>query len=289
MTIGTACATWFDGRWNEGNTPVLGAADHGAWLGTMVFDGARSFEGVVPDLDLHCGRVVRSAEIMGMKAPLESGEIEELILEGVDRFENETALYLRPMIWSREGLANLIEPNPEETALAICLEALPLAGLGDVALTLSPFRRPPPDAALNEAKASCHYANNARVIRDARQRGFANGISLDQEGHVAETGSTNLFIVRDGVVETPAPNGTFLNGITRQRVIGLLRDDGVDVREVSLTPGDLTEADEMFVTGNANKVTPVTRYEQKQFSGTAMGQRARNLYWEFSHQTRSAA
>lgn len=289
MTIGTACATWFDGRWNEGNTPVLGAADHGAWLGTMVFDGARSFEGVVPDLDLHCQRVVRSADIMGMKPPVGAPEIEALILDGVNRFGKETSLYLRPMIWSREGLANLIEPDPEETEMAICLEALPLAKPGDLALTLSPFRRPPPDAALNEAKASCHYANNARVIRDARQRGFANGISLDQEGHVAETGSTNLFIVRDGVVETPVPNGTFLNGITRQRVIGLLREDGVEVREVSLTPADLMDADEMFVTGNANKVTPVTRYEQKSLSGTGTGQRARNLYWQYSHQTRNAA
>ena len=75
---------------------------------------------------------------------------------------------------------------------------------GPLALTVSPFRRPPPDAALCEAKAACHYPNNARIVREARARGFQNALSLDQEGNVAETASTNVFLVRDGVVMTPA-------------------------------------------------------------------------------------
>ena len=95
-----------------------------------------------------------------------------------------------------------------------------MRGPGPLALTVSPFRRPPPDAALCEAKAACHYPNNARIVREARARGFQNALSLDQEGNVAETASTNVFMVRDGVVLTPVANGTFLNGITRQRVIG---------------------------------------------------------------------
>ena len=79
MALGGSILTWFEGRWHAGNVPILGAADHGAWLGTMVFDGARAFEGVTPDLDLHCARLIRSAEAMGLAAPLDARAIEALM------------------------------------------------------------------------------------------------------------------------------------------------------------------------------------------------------------------
>ena len=81
--FGGSILTWFDGRWHAGNLPVMRAADHGTWQGTLVFDGARAFEGVTPDLDLHCDRVIRSAEAMGLAAPLGAREIEALIREGI--------------------------------------------------------------------------------------------------------------------------------------------------------------------------------------------------------------
>ena len=218
MALGREQLTWFDGRWHDGNLAVMGAADHGTWQGTLVFDGARAFEGVTPDLDLHCARLIRSAEAMGLAPPLAAGEVEALVRDGIRRFGGDRPLYLRPMMWSREGSPALIDALPESTVLAVCLEDLPFRAPGPLALTVSPFRRPSPDAALCEAKAACHYPNNARIIREARARGFQNALSLDQEGQVAETASTNVFLVRDGVVLTPAPNGTFLNGITRQRV-----------------------------------------------------------------------
>jgi branched-chain amino acid aminotransferase len=289
MAIGESCATWAEGRWHDGNAPILGAADHGTWLGTMVFDGARSFEGATPDLDLHCARLIRSAGIMGLAPPVGAEEIEALCIEGIARFAPDRALYLRPMMWSREGSPGLIDPLPDATGFALCLEELPMRPRPQMSLTVSPWRRPPPDAALNAAKASCHYPNNARVLRDARARGFDNALSLDQQGNVAETASTNAFLVRDGVVRTPVPNGTFLDGITRQRVIALLREDGVTVEETTLTVEDFAAAEEIFLTGNASKVTPVTRFEQRTLPSTAMGLRARALYWDYAHQTRRAA
>jgi branched-chain amino acid aminotransferase len=126
-------------------------------------------------------------------------------------------------------------------------------------------------------------------VRDARARGFDNALSLDQEGNVAETASTNVFLVKGGVVMTPAPNGTFLNGITRQRVIALLREDGVAVEETSLGVADFATADEIFLTGNANKVTPVTRFEDRELAPGPLAARARALYWDFAHQARKAA
>ncbi len=289
MAIGTECVTWYEGRWQKGNTPILGAADHASWLGTMVFDGARAFDGAAPDLDLHCARLIRSAEIMGLAPRTDPDELVTLCLEGVRKLGATRPLYLRPMMWSREGGASMIEPDPASTAFAICIEDLAFMAPGPFSLTLSPFRRPSADAAMNEAKASSHYANNGRIIREARARGFNNALSLDQEGYVAETGSTNVFLVKDGLVRTPVPNGTFLNGITRQRVIALLRQDGYAVEETRLLPEDFADADEIFVTANAQKIVPVTRYESRELPSTATGLHARSLYWDYAMQTRKAA
>ncbi len=268
----------------------MGAADHGTWQGTMVFDGARAFEGVMPDLELHAARIVRSASSMGMDPVMQGPEIAALIREGVGRFAPGSELYLRPMMWSTEATEALIDAQPGSTAMAICIEDLPMPDpVNGLALTVSPFRRPRQDTALTEAKAACLYPNNARIVRDARARGFHNALSLDLEGHVAETASTNVFAVRDGVVTTPVPNGTFLAGITRARIIELLRGDGLEVLETAMSVADFEVADEIFVTGNAAKVMPVTRFEARDLPYGLVSQRARALYWDFAHQMPEAA
>lgn len=283
MALGTVARTWFQGKWHEGNLPILGAADHGTWQGTLVFDGARAFEGVTPDLEPHCARVARSARAMGMDPVMEGPEIAALIREGIKRFAPGAALYLRPMMWSTEASPALIDAEPGSTAFAICLEDLPMPEPSGLSLTVSPFRRPRQDTALTEAKAACLYPNNARIIADARKRGFNNALSLDLDDHVAETASTNVFMVRDGVVFTPVPNGTFLAGITRARVIGLLREAGHEIVETSLSVSDFHQADEIFLTGNASKVMPVTRFEERDLPIGPVMRKARTLYWEFAH------
>ena len=283
MAVGSASITWFEGRWHEGNLPVIGAADHAAWLGSAVFDGARQFEGVRPDLDLHSARIIRSAKAMGMVPPVDAATVQGLLEEGCKMFPPEAALYLRPMMWARESGPGIIELVPESTGFSLCIEVLPMPAPGAFSLTVSPYSRPRPDMALTEAKAASLYANNGRIMADARARGFSNALSRDPEGNVAETASTNVFMVRDGVVFTPVPNGTFLNGITRQRVIGLLRADGVEVVETTLRVEDFHKADEIFVTGNIAKVMPVARFEERVFAATPMGLRARALYWDHAH------
>ena len=289
MAFGSRILTWFDGRWNEGNTPILGAADHGTWQGTLVFDGARAFEGVTPDLDLHCQRIVRSARAMGMEPVMEADEIEAITREGVAKYAPDAALYLRPMLWSTEASPALVDAIPDSTRMAICIEDMPLTEPGNLALTVSPYRRPRQDTALTEAKAACLYPNNGRIVREARARGFHNALSLDLEDHVAETASTNVFMLRDGVVLTPVPNGTFLAGITRARTIQLLRDAGVTVEEASLTVEDFHQADEIFITGNANKVMPVTRFEDRDLPYGEIARTARRLYWDYAHSRAEAA
>lgn len=272
--------TFFRGQWLEGNAPLLGAMDHATWLGSLVFDGARAFEGVMPDLDLHCRRVVRSAEALGLAPTHDSEAVLDLALEGVRRFPAGTPLYIRPMFFARDGF---VAPMPETTEFALTVNEEPLPGTEGGSAALVSRRKPGPEMAPMMAKAACHYPQAGLAVLEAKRRGFGNAIVLDPLGHVAEFATANLFFARDGVVATPAANGTFLNGITRQRVIALLRADGVPVEERAVRPDEVLAADEVFSTGNYGKVQPYTRIEARDLQPGPFYARARTLYWDYAH------
>ncbi|HEX4113979.1 MAG TPA: branched-chain amino acid aminotransferase [Stellaceae bacterium] len=276
--------TFLDGDWHEGNVPIMGARSHAAWAGTSVFDGARAFEGVTPDLDLHCARVNRSAATM-MLAPLVPVEQwVALAKDGIARFDQNAALYLRPFYWAEAAGFSSIVPGADSTRWCLTIyEAAMAKPNSGLAITLSPYRRPTQDSAPLEAKAGCLYPNNARAMAEAHARGFDNCLMLDQNGHVAELAIANIFMAKDGTLFTPAPNGTFLDGITRRRVIGLLGADGIDVVEESLRYADFAAADEIFATGNLHKVQAVTRIDDRALQPGPMFRRARELYWAFAH------
>ncbi len=150
-------------------------------------------------------------------------------------------------------------------------------------ITLSPYRKPSLECMPVDAKAGCLYPNNARALIEANARGFANCVMFDQIGNVAELATANLFVGKDGVVYTPAVNGTFLNGITRQRVIRLLREAGVSVVETTLNFRDVQNADEIFSSGNYSKVMPVNRIDERSLQPGPLYRKARELYWDFAH------
>jgi len=150
-------------------------------------------------------------------------------------------------------------------------------------VALSPFRRPTLDTMPVNAKAGCLYPNNARALFEARSRGFDNVLMCDVLGNVAELATANVFLAKDGTVFTPAANGTFLAGITRQRVIGLLREAGTAAIETALTYRDFETADEIFSTGNYSKVVPVTRIGERSLQPGPFYRKARELYWAFAH------
>lgn len=275
--------TWFEGDWHEGNYPILGSADHGTWLGTMVFDGARYFDGVAPDLDLHCARVNNSCRALGMNPVLSDGKILELAQEGVKKFKGDTALYVRPMCWSLEAGNVTVDADPESTAFALCIEAMPLPPeTAQSTLTTTSFTRPTLASAVTNAKASCLYPNNARMLQEAKAKGFGNVISTDALGNVAETATSNIFMVKDGEYFTPIPNGTFLNGITRQRVIKLLRDAGETVHETVLQLDHFRNADEIFMTGNYSKVSSASKFEDRELGYGEKTKLARKIYFEWA-------
>jgi len=271
---------YLDGQWLSGNPLLMAVWSHAVWMGAAVFDGARAFEGVTPDLDLHCERAVRSAAALGLKSPMSAGQIREILLEGVAKFPKGTPLYLRPFLWSEDGW---MAPDPASTRICISVVEAPMPEPKGFSASVSRWRRPSPETAPTDAKAVCLYAQAGRASAEARSRGFDEAIMLDPLGNVAEFSASNLWIAKDGAAHTPVPNGTFLNGITRQRVIKLLRKAGIAVHERTLTVKEVLEADEVFSTGNYGKVLPVTRVEDRHLQPGPIYQRARELYWEFAH------
>jgi branched-chain amino acid aminotransferase len=271
---------FIDGSWVGGNPPLMRAFDHATWLGGGVFDGARAFEGVTPDLDLHCERAVRSARNMGLKSPLSAGEIEEIVRDGIAQFPKDAQLYIRPFMWSTDGW---MAPDPASTRICISLTLTPLPVPSGTKVCLSRFRRPSAETAPTDAKAVCLYAQAGRASGEAHERGFDDGIMLDPLGNVAEFSTANLWIAKDGAAITPTPNGTFLNGLTRQRVIQLLTKAGIPVYERTLKFEDVKGADEVFSTGNFGKVMPMIQVEDRKLEIGPIFKKAREHYWEFAH------
>lgn len=283
MATGTNIRTFFNGRWHDGDVPIMSAADHGAWLGSGVFDGARMVDGLTPDLEAHCARVNRSAEALMLTPTVSTAEMVDIAREGLSAYDKGAAVYIRPMYWGINGDLTAIVPDADQTGFALCLEEIPMAPPEAAAtLTRTRFRRPVLEDAVVNAKAGCLYPNNARMLVEARSRGFANALVADAMGNVAETATANIFMVRDGEVLTPIPNGTFLAGITRARHIANLRAEGVTVTETVLGFADFEEADEVFMTGNMNKITPVTAFDDRQYQVGPVTRRARDLYWDWA-------
>jgi branched-chain amino acid aminotransferase len=239
--------------------------------------------GLTPDLDLHCARVNGSAIAMALTPTCAPELMLDLIREGLRAYSPDAAVYIRPMYWGIDVDEAGIGPSAEKTGFAICLEEIAMPAL-DAATTLTRtrFRRPILENAVCNAKAGALYPNNARMLAEARSKGFANALVADAVGNVAETATANIFFVKGSTVFTPIPNGTFLAGITRQRHIANLRADGVEVVEKIVTFEEAAQADEAFLTGNFSKIMPVKCFNDTVYSSQQMAARARRLYWDWA-------
>ncbi|MBC6440259.1 MAG: branched-chain amino acid aminotransferase [Rhodospirillales bacterium] len=272
--------TYHQGSFHEGNPMIMGPLDQSFWFATMIFDGARAFDGVMPDIERHCQRCLNSAQVMGMEPKETVEDLVELAGDMARRFPSDKQLYIRPTYWS--GQSDSLWEVADLTRFLMVLEVAPMEEPTGFSTCLSELRRPAPDMAPTLAKASCLYPTSGDAVRRARAKGFDNAVMLDFEGNVAEFATSNLFFAKDGQVHTPADNKTFLAGITRKRVISLLQDAGYDVVERSVTYDEVTQADEVFSTGNYSKVIPVTRVDDRDLQPGPVYRKARELYFEFA-------
>jgi branched-chain amino acid aminotransferase len=287
MATGTNIKTYYDGAWHDGDRMVINAADHGAWLGTTVFDGARLFDGLSPDLEKHCARINRSAEALMITPTVSTEDMVAMVREGLASYARNQPVYIRPMYWALAGDELGIVPRAGATGFAISLEEIPMAPPETATtLTRTRFRRPVLEDNVVNAKAGCLYPNNARMMVEARAKGFGNALVADAIGNVAETASANVFMVKDGEVFTPVPNGTFLAGITRERHMINMRADGMQVHEAVLSFDDFHDADEVFLSGNMMKVTPVAAFDETVYevgaNANPVTRRVREMYWDWA-------
>ena len=283
MVMGTNIRTYFDGTWHNGDLSIMKAADHGSWLGTTIFDGARYFEGVAPDLRNHCARANRSAAALMLTPTVTTDDMVQIVWEGLAAYPKTSAVYIRPMYWGIDcGLGGIV-PKEGSTGFAISLEevAMPSAATAET-LTTTQFRRPVLESNVTNAKAGCLYPNNARMLAEANAKGFNNALVADIMGNVAETASANVFMAKDGELFTPIANNTFLAGITRARHMENLRADGIKVHETILTFDDFRGADEVFLSGNYSKVTPVSEFDGTHYQMGPLTKRARETYWDWA-------
>ena len=207
----------------------------------------------------------------------------EIIWEGLGRYPADATVYIRPMYWALDGGELGILPKAGATGFAISLEEIPMPDpTKTVRLTTTSFRRPVLADNVVNAKAGCLYPNNARMLLEAKTKGFDNALVADAMGNVAETATANVFMVRDGVVYTPIPNGTFLAGITRARHIKNLRENSIVVIETVLSFDDFRRADEVFLTGNLQKITPVSAFDEITYEIGPISQIARDIYWDWA-------
>lgn len=271
--------TYTDGAWHEGNPPMFGPMTHALWMASVVFDGARAFQRLAPDLDRHCQRAIDSALAFGMTPGVTAAEIEGLAWHGIEQFPGDAALYIRPLFFFEDGF---VTPDTDSTRFILSVFESPMPPFRGMKACVSSFRRPGPDMAPTNAKASCLYPNVGRALMEARGKGFDTAIVLDGLNNVAEFATNNIFIVKDDTVMTPVPNGTFLAGLTRRRVMELLRDDGNEIEERTLRLDDVYDADEVFLTGNYSKVLPVVLVEDRDYQQGPVAKRARALYMDFA-------
>lgn len=270
---------WFNEEWHDGSKPIMSSMSQSYMHGSTIFDGARVYNNTIPDLHKHCERLINSSKVMGLSVPISKERLIELCKEGVKFFEDGAELYIRPSVFCDEGF---LIPDAKSSKLVITIFRAPMPSLNGFTAMLSSFRRPHPNMAPTLAKASCLYANTSRALAEATKNGFDNVVMRDGEENIVEFGSANLFIVKDDRIITPEWNKTFLNGITKQRVISLLKEEGIEVAETKVTVKDLFSAKEVFSTGNFGKVLPVTKVDETSYEIGVFCKKAISLYQKYA-------
>jgi branched-chain amino acid aminotransferase len=259
---------WFDGAftpWRDAKVHVLTHALHYA---SAVFEGERMYNGRIFALEAHTGRLFRSANLLDFDIPFSKAEVNRACVDVCVR-NGLSDCYVRPIAWRG---AEQLSVSALNTRIHLAIAAWPWPKYFDEAkrmrgirLCWAQYNRPPAKAAPTAAKAVGLYMICTISKNVAERSGYEDALMLDSDGNVAETTGTNIFFLRDGVLHTPLAD-CFLDGITRQTVIGLAKGGGVDVIERRIRPEELSTFSECFVVGTAAEVTPVGEIAEHKFT-----------------------
>ncbi|MFO7870061.1 MAG: branched-chain amino acid transaminase [Kiritimatiellia bacterium] len=277
MTFGQG-KIWYDGNlvdWNDAKCHVLSHALH---YGSSVFEGIRCYErkgqGAVFRLGDHMRRLYESAKIYRMDVPYSREDLSSAVIETV-KANGLKSCYIRPLIFRGLGEMGVSPLNcPVNCVIAVWSWG---KYLGDeamengVSVRISSWRRAAPDTFPSLAKAGGNYLNSQLIKIEAMQDGFDEGIALDQYGFVSEGSGENIFLVRNGVIYTPPSSSSILPGITRHCVFTLARELGIRIRQQVIPREALYIADEVFFSGTAAEITPVSRIDNIEIGNGGRG------------------
>jgi len=256
---------WMNGAfipWKEATSHIITQGLHYA---SAVFEGERAYSGKIFKSEEHTKRLFNSAKIIGMKIPYTEDEITRVKNELIKKM-NKNNCYIRPVVWRGSQQMGLSTNNADiNVAIALWDDWASYFKIEDrlagLRLITSPWKRPAPDTAPFEAKASGPYIICTMSKQFAEDKGYNDALMLDYRGYVAEGTGANIFFIKDKEIHTPIPD-CFLNGITRQTVITLVRDKGFNLIEKHLLPEDIANYDEAFLTGTAAEITPIKSIDE---------------------------
>ena len=287
---------WYDGKmvpWRDATTHVL---THTLHYGMGAFEGERAYKTdkgtAIFRLKEHTDRLFRSAHILGMDIPFSKDEINEATRAAVRENKLETA-YIRPMcFYGSEGMGLRADNLKVHVIVAAWEWGTYLGADGlekGIRIKTSSFTRHHVNITMCKAKANGHYINSMLALQEAQADGYDEALLLDVDGFVAEGSGENIFIVRNGVIYTPELTSA-LEGITRETIFQLAKDEGLEVKEKRITRDEVYCADEAFFTGSAAEVTPIRELDNRAIGNGKRGpitEKLQTIYFDQVHGRRN--
>jgi branched-chain amino acid aminotransferase len=268
-----------DGVLSDGASARISVLDRGFLYGDSVYEVVRTYGGRAFLLDEHLARLERSASLLGIPLPLTAAALGEEIAMVVAAAANAES-YVRAIITRGNGPIGLDPALAEHPTRVVIVTELMLLSAElyqrGAAICLVSAGRSAASAIPRGAKSG-NYLVNVMALGSARRRGAHEAVMLDAAGLITEGASSNVFVVIGGSLHTPPLHAGILEGITRRKVIELARSAGIGVEERELTPGDLLQADEVFLTSTLREILPVTRIDGSEVAGGTPGPIARRL------------
>ena len=273
---------WLDGKFVSWKKAKIHVLSHGLHYGSCVFEGARIYNGNIFKLNEHTKRLFLSSKILGFKLPYTEKEINK-VCEQIIKKQSIKNGYLRPFAWRGSEMMAISAQN---TTIHVAIATWEMSTYFDkrkkfngIKLQTSKWMRPPLNTAPTQAKAAGLYMICTLSKHIAEKKGFDDSLMLDSNGYVAESTGANIFFVKNNTLYTPIAD-CFLNGITRQTVIKLAKKNNIKVIEKRILPKELLKADEIFLTGTAVEITPISQIDNKKFK---VGEITQKLISFFRH------
>ena len=271
---------WYNGEFVEWQNATTHVLNHGLHYGSCVFEGLRVYGEKIYKLEKHTDRLFFSAQRMGIDVPYSKDEINRAHEETIKKMNIKYG-YVRPVIWrGSEMMAISAQKNKINVAVATWEWPSYFTKedrLKGISLQTAVWKRPPPDCIPTDTKAAGLYMICTLSKHEAEKNGYTDALMLDYKGRVSESTGSNIFLVINGEIHTPVPD-CFLNGITRQAVIEIAKNEGINVIERDIYPDEISKAEEIFLTGSAVEVTPVGKIDNENFKVGDITTKISSLY-----------